>query len=184
MPARRSWLFAATVALALAPLALCGIGCSRDAASPIPAGIVDPHIVGYPITPDASMVPSSGPASISLNLDGPTGGTVTLGAFSVYFPPKAVKGPYTVTMTIPDPTLLACDLSIAPGAANKFGKPVTLTFNYVGTDATAPLTAIWYNPSSGLWESIGGTDSPTTLTYSVQLSHFSQYALSGGRAGW
>ena len=76
-----------------------------------------------------------------------------------------------------------------------FGTPVDLTLDYSGTSLDPSSSAYtgarpafyWLNESTGTWEELPGVDDRVHHKYTVQLAHFSEYALGEvdrGKAGW
>jgi hypothetical protein len=116
------------------------------------------------------------------------GGTVSVGDFTVVFPPAALTTPATVTVSQPDLAKPVVNLSISPASANKFLLPVILTASANRMDRTLLSVACisYYNPTTGKWEDVAGSSvSLLNLTVSAPLWHFSTYRVSsGGKAGW
>ncbi len=144
--------------------------------------------------------------SQSFTLDGSVGGTFTFGRYKLEFPPYAVRGNGVVTISIPDPAVVGCDLSISPANLNGFNKPVRLTIECSRTNLAdsgvvaihslpplsnggraAPLATpvhikpptgvYWSSPAGWMW--MGGEVDTTTWEIAAPLQHFSTY-----RAGW
>jgi len=76
------------------------------------------------------------------------------------------------------------DVELGPDDA-VFKKPVTLTMDYRNTandpftSSGVPPSAYSYDSVTGNWEKLEGVDNPTARTYTVELTHFSRFALSG-----
>jgi hypothetical protein len=122
--------------------------------------------------------------SVSARIDGNVGGSVRAGRFTVKVPAGAFVGPATVTVTMPDSTLMLCDLSISPAAANHFAVPVLLVADLSSatlTDAST-FTMYWYDPTLVSWLSLIGKTRTTGSLVVTDLNHFSKYA--SGKAGW
>ncbi|MBI5837544.1 MAG: hypothetical protein HZB25_09890 [Candidatus Eisenbacteria bacterium] len=115
-------------------------------------------------------------------LDGSKGGTYTFDRYTVSFPPGAVAGNGFVTIVIPNPIFVGCDLSISPSNLNGFSKPVTLTMGLVNTNVT-PLNidgvSIYWDDPSSKWVKVGSKIDKVKFTVGADLQHFSAY-----RAGW
>jgi len=197
---RTSYTLAALVAVGLA-LA----GCSQSPLAPVNAGgtftpVTPPLVsiaadgtVGYVTAPVGSLTdPGSVNLSGSINngvttsatIDGNTGGTLKAGRFTVRIPGGAFKGPATVTISMPDTTVMLCDLSITPQAANKFAKPAQLTADLSSptmTDASG-CTNYWYDPTRATWVNLASKSSCSGTRVTTNLDHFSTYA--SGKAGW
>jgi hypothetical protein len=83
------------------------------------------------------------------------------------------------------------DVELGPDG-DSFGTEVTLRVSYAGTandpadpsyHGRAPLL-FWYNPEAETWVQVLGQDDPRSKTYTVQLKHFSRYAMTDGTGGW
>lgn len=121
--------------------------------------------------------------SSSAKIDGNRGGTVTCGRFTVIVPPGAFVGPATITVSVADPTVLICDLSIAPQAANKFKVPVQLVTDLSNLNVSpGNQTIYWYNPTQNLWVDMDAAPDASAKTVTANLNHFSKYG--AGKAGW
>jgi len=115
------------------------------------------------------------------------GGVVSVGDFTVLFPPAALTQRATVTVTQPDLNHPVVSLSISPASANHFLLPVLMTANAQRMDKALLSVACisYYNPTTGKWEDLGSTVSILDLTVSTPLWHFSTYRVSSeGKAGW
>jgi hypothetical protein len=66
-------------------------------------------------------------------------------------------------------------------AGATFVPPITLTLSFTDAEWAAldPATMVleWYNPATGLWETIPAVIDPVTHTVTAQISHFSVFAL-------
>jgi len=140
--------------------------------------------VSYVQVSNANLGDAIKPAqTASAKIDGNKGGKVGCGRFTVIVPPGAYIGPATVTISINDPTVLICNLSIAPQAANNFKVPVQLVTDLndlnvsIGTETT-----YWYDPAQNLWVDMGAAPDASAKTVTAYLHHFSQYGT--GKAGW
>ena len=151
-----------------------------------------------PVTPTESVVSGSseapeqvlgfgGTVTSKTKVIGILGGTVSVGDFTVVFPPAALTAPATITVSQPDLTRPVVNLSISPASANKFLLPVILTANAKQMDRSLLSVACisYYNPTTQKWDDLGSTVSLLNLTVSTPLWHFSTYRVtSGGKAGW
>ncbi len=121
--------------------------------------------------------------SSSLKIDGSKGGTVRAGRLSVMLPAGAFSGFATVTVSIPDTTVMQCDLSISPLSANSFKYPARLTVDCSGLAVdVSTLTTYWYDPVHAVWVSLVAYSTTSGTALSTSLNHFSKYA--AGKAGW
>ena len=116
------------------------------------------------------------------------GGIVSVGDFTVVFPPAALTRTATVTVSQPDLARPVVNLSISPASANRFLLPVILTAKAKRMDPKLLSIACisYYNPTTQKWEDLPGSSvSLLNLTVSAPLWHFSTYRVSsGGKAGW
>jgi len=139
--------------------------------------------VSYLSVPRANLSGTTGGQTASAKIDGNKGGKVTCGRFTLIVPPGAYIGPATLTISVADPSVMLCDLSIAPQAANNFKVPVQLVTDL--KDLTVDLskeTTYWYDPSQDQWVDLNASANSTTKTVTAYLHHFSIYGT--GKAGW
>jgi len=192
---------AALVGVALA-LAGCGqsplapdtsAGSVLTPVTPPLVSIAEDGTVSYVTAPVSAGADSASPTLVSplprsvaatARVDGNLGGTVRAGRFSVMIPPGAFVGPATVTVSMPDSTVMICDLAISPAAANKFLKPVQLMANLYSPDMTdaSGCTNYWFDPTRNTWVSLATKSSCAGALITTNLSHFSKYG--SGKAGW
>ena len=120
----------------------------------------------------------------STRIDGSRGGAVHAGRFSLKVPAGAFDGIATVTLSMPDSTVMVCDLSITPASANRFKVPVQLIADLSSTDITdiSTLTMYWYDPSRVTWVNCSSKSRSMGTLVTMGLDHFSRYA--AGKAGW
>jgi len=144
---------------------------------------------------------------VSKEIDGLKGGWVRCGRYFLAISAGAFDSVGTVTMSMPDSTLMLVDLEIAPAHLNGFKAPVYLAANTTDTDVPSDSLAIyWMDPVRGSWTDVttaktvttatdcvtqvdgglSGGDTPdanwATLGVTSTLQHFSRY--STGKAGW
>lgn len=184
--------------VAAALIVFAGIGCSGR-------NPMTPDIGGPQPTSDPGIVtahrPGSTPASVQTEPQWYTvasktvtpllGGTISGSRYSVLVPPLALLKTTTISVREYSPNVL--DFELLPHGT-QFLLPVTVTVDYKDTrlDPASPdydgglPVLLWLNPSTGLWELVLGVNNPLTKTYTVVLTHFSRYALSGrpGTAEW
>jgi hypothetical protein len=114
---------------------------------------------------------------------GPEGGVLRAGRFVLTFSPDALHEKATVTMSLPDSTVMLCDLDISPGYLNAFTGPVELSLDTRGLAVNpTELSIYWYDPAEKRWVDMHATSDLLSETVEQPLSHFSTYA--GGKAGW
>ncbi|HYR51896.1 MAG TPA: hypothetical protein VET83_04710 [Candidatus Dormibacteraeota bacterium] len=136
---------------------------------------------GDPLPSDTATVRG---VSRSCDMDGEKGGTLQVGRFSLNVPPGALAGPATVTISMPDSSLMICELSITPQSANGFRVPVELTAD-LSSPALADaheFTMYLYDPSWLHWDNLLATSRVDGTKVTTVLEHFSKYA--AGKAGW
>jgi len=173
----------------LAPASLNSSGtASVPASSPPILTVSSEGGVGYTQIPSGDANLGGGKTGglglrVSGKFDGAKGGTLSCGRLIITIPPRAFSGTATITVNIPDRTVLQGDLSISPASANNFAVPVKLTVDLrdLLLDPTT-LVVYWYDPAAGLWRVLPTTASLSPLSISTNLSHFSKYA--AGKAGW
>ena len=120
--------------------------------------------------------------------DGSQGGTLRVGRFTLIIPAGAFDGPATVSLSVPDPEVLICDLQISPATTNNFRVPVTLKVDCAGLvegEALDDLYILWLDEAKGKWKMQGNTfPDPASSSVHSDLNHFSTYSLVEGRSGW
>lgn len=129
-------------------------------------------------------------------MDGAVGGKLRCGRFVLLVPDSAFAGTGTVTMSMPDSTIMIVDLSIEPADLNGFQKPIDLAITTTDVSVTPDsLQIYYYNPDSKEWTSLACDtalendprlveEQQVTVTRGLltPLEHFSKY--SAGKAGW
>lgn len=218
---------ACRIAVLLAAAALvAGVeGCGDNPVAPRPeeAGVSGPPLLvvqpdgssGYAqagaLTVTATPEPTDRALKVSKEIDGSKGGWVRCGRFLLAVSAGAFDTVGTITMTMPDSTLMFVDLSIEPARLNGFKAPVYLVANTTGTDVPCDSLAIYWNdPKTASWTDVTTDKNVTSAMGCVQdvesslswvagsddsfdtnsapygitsvLPHFSRYA--AGKAGW
>ena len=193
----------------LAALGLAFSGCSQSPLAPenassnagtgpnrVPPPIVsfeaDGSTVDYVTAPLDTMVDGvvhlvgALPTSLksTVTVDGTRGGLVRAGRFSVKIPPGAFSGTASVTVSMPDSTVMICDLAISPASANRFKIPAQLTADFSSSSITdvSTLTTYWYDPTRVTWVSLSAKSRISGSAVTTALEHFSKYG--SGKAGW
>lgn len=174
--------------------ALALAGCSRGTLGPGSNVIQDPMFLTDRSGPGLTSDPGSvEPLAGSAVIDGSQGGQLKVGRFTLTVPAGAFKGPATISIRVPNPTQVRCQLEITPASANQFDVPVILRTDCSGTNGLDPalLTEIWFDETSGVWRQVPGSR-PDIVEFDViaPLTHFSDYGVIelldsvDGKAGW
>src|SRR5258705_11702239 len=170
------------LAAAVAVLALSGCWKSALEATSAPSAAAPQPVFEAAPRVEGSTVNVGVPLTASQAIDGAVGGKVAVGPSRVEVPPGAFKGVATITITQPDPTILKCDLTIDPPAANQFALPVVLAVQLPNSLALTLDQNMWLDKSADLWRLIPSTPDLLTTELRSPLWHFSTYGT--GRAGW
>jgi hypothetical protein len=175
----------------VAGLALLGIAwlasCSNPPSGPGSNAYPNPEFVRVAAPRGSFGSGPSGPLSGSAQINGNKGGNLKVGRFRVDVPAGAFPGNATITVNVPDQTVLVCDLGITPAGSNNFALPVTLTTDWSGTNVVDPtmLVELWYDESAAVWRMVpGSTVDVARSTISTPLLHFSSYGTAEGKSGW
>jgi len=171
------------------------VGCARQPLAPVAnqpaAGTYDRPLFARVITSALTTgATPTGPLVGSGDIDGAIGGEVQVGRFRVIVPPGAIADSATITITIPDPDVVSCQLSISPPGANSFAVPVSLVADCAGVTNVDlhNCGTLWFDPSAGVWRTVAGTAVDLDhQTVTAKLPHFSDYGVADlleGRAGW
>ena len=135
--------------------------------------------------------------SVQRVVDGSAGSRLVCGRFVATVPAGAFEGVGTITMTMPDTTLMLCELEVTPAELNNFAVPVELSLRTTGTTTDLDsLEVYWWDPAKSEWKAMGCQRSDTLEPVlaeemvtaqpikgaTLPLSHFSKYA--AGKAGW
>lgn len=135
--------------------------------------------------------------TVTAEIDGALGGRLVCGSYVLTFPAGVFVGIGAVTMTMPDSTIMLCDLDVLPAELNEFLKPVDLALHTTGTNADLDsLQMYWWDEVQATWVDMScqkDTDLERVLDSELltldaakgvrlELSHFSRYAT--GKAGW
>lgn len=141
---------------------------------------------------DGTSMPATGRAlHVSAVIDGEAGGRLQCGRFLLSIPPGAFEGEGTISMSMPDSTIMIVDLEIDPVELNDFKEPVKLCLLTDGTILQEEdLQIYWWDPDQAEWKGMycdndlseEETGTGTLEGLITHLSHFSRY--SGGKAGW
>ncbi len=118
--------------------------------------------------------------AVMVPIDGSTGGVARVGRFTVTVPAGAWSGMGTVSIQVPNPDVVQCELDVT-GVPNAFARLVTLEVDTRQTGASDP-GVVWFDPGTGKWYLLAASGSRESQT--VTLRHFSKYGCVGGKAGW
>ena len=201
---RGTWQAVLVLGLAIA---ISGCGESLTNPAPPPAGtgpqpdgpeilMITDQSVRY-VKLAAEQVDGTGAAGtsraihVSAVIDGDVGGRLRCGRFLLAVPPGAFEGEGTISMSMPDSTIMVVDLEIDPAELNDFKQDVKLCMLTDGTRLSSDdLQIYWWNPKYSEWKAIQcdrDLTDDTSITGTTEgllshLTHFSRY--SGGKAGW
>lgn len=175
------------LALSLAALTTLASGCAPNTGALVAPS--DPGSPAFLRVPAGAAQPfgSSTSSSVSKDLDGTKGGTFRNGRFTLVVPPGAYSGKATLTILVPDASVMECQLSITPADANRFLVPVQLVADWSGATNVdvASLETLWYDEATLVWVSMpGSVVSIGSSTITTPLPHFSTYGVTDGKAGW
>jgi len=214
-----STLFTATSLFLILALA----GCGEMSTAPEPAGgsgvqtpsggpmVLQVGAAGsghWVAMPDAYLAPGPGQfgemtfdptraLTVVQRIDGAVGGRLICGRYVATVPAGAFDGVGMITMSMPDSTIMLCDLKVAPIELNGFLRPIDLALHTTGTTTDLDsLEIYWWDPDASLWMAMGCQKSTSLervladelLTVEpikgavLPLAHFSRYA--AGKAGW
>ena len=193
----------ATCLAALLGAVLVLAGCSKSPLSPGEGGtlgrLMPPPVaaisedgsVSYVWAPVAERAGDPAPEgdhsrqlSASCDIQGERGGTVQAGRFTVILPAGAFDGPATVTLSMPDSTVMICELSITPDTANMFKVPAELVADLSSPEVSDAhdFTMYWYEQDKAHWQNLFAKSRVNGSKVTTTLEHFSKYA--AGKAGW
>jgi len=159
-------------------------GCSTSPLSPKQPFGQEQGFSTDPTVSSSDRISESLPTSsqISATVNGLMGGTLKNGDWTVRIPAGAFSGIGVVTVTVPDPAVRSCQLSIVPSLLNSFRVPVTLSCRLQSTTEVKGYQMEWWDPGTKTWKPIPSTTSATTMSCDAPLPHFSTYRC--GKAGW
>ena len=199
-------------------LALSLAGCSSSVLQPIPPSDdtgenspggddpVDPALSGPEIlvieeeqpvrytklrmepVDEIGTTPGTRELHVSAVIDGTVGGSLQCGRFLLSIPAGAFEGEGTISMTMPDSTVMVVDIEIEPEGLNNFNEQVKLCLLTDGTQLDEQdLQIYWWDPDQTEWKALGCSSDLSEVTGTTEgilthLNHFSRY--SGGKAGW
>lgn len=156
-------------------------GCSTSPLSPVQTSGQSQAFSADPTAASSDLLTSTAQV-VSGTVNGLLGGVIRNGDWTVTIPAGAFSGTGVITVTVPDPSVRKCDLSIFPSALNDFKVPVTLTCRLQSAAEVGAYSMMWWDPGTKTWVAIPYTNSASTLTCNAPLAHFSTYRC--GKAGW
>ena len=118
---------------------------------------------------------------VSGTINGAAGGVLRNGDWSVKIPAGSFPGVGLVTVTVPDPAVRSCQLSIAPSALNSFRAPVTLSCRLQSQEEVRTFVMQSWDPGTRSWKASDSKTDSRALSCSASLPHFSTYRC--GKAG-
>ncbi len=157
------------------------VGCSTSPLSPEQQSGQNQGFSANPMSENAGLLSSTAKV-VSGTVDGLLGGVIRNGDWTVKIPAGSFSGVGLVTVTVPDPGVRSCELSIVPSLLNTFRVPVTLSCRLQSADEVRDYKMMWWDPSAKTWNLISSTTSAATMSCDAPLPHFSTY--SCGKAGW
>ncbi len=167
-------------------LAMAMWGCSSVPTSPTITP--EPSFVKVPMPPGWALSASDdSPTEVSGVIDGALGGTLSHGRFQLVVPPGAFQGVATLTIRMPDPAEMGCELHITPEEANRFAVPVQLVADCSGAEGVdfSKLETLWFDEDARAWVLVRGSATDAVGGQIVTpLEHFSMYGVVEGKAGW
>ena len=174
-------------AICLAAGALIAWGCSKAPTSALaPQQSTTPPFVRVPVG-GAQPFSTISSSTNSKDIDGSKGGSIDNGRFTLIVPPGAFTGIATVTILVPNPTVMQCQLTITPPEANHFAIPVQLVADCHDASQlnVSSLATLWYDELNQRWTLVNGSViSIPNSTITTPLMHFSYYGIFDGKAGW
>ena len=169
-------------------------GCGHLPLGPLrnqPGTYTNPKFAAVPSPPTGQFgAVGTGPLSGSSVIDGTQGGVLTVGRFTVTVPAGAFQDTATISISIADQSIVECNLSITPAAANSFHLPVSLAADCSGVTNVdlKNCGTLWYDPQAGVWRTVtGAVVDLSASTVTASLMHFSTYGVADlvdGRASW
>jgi hypothetical protein len=118
---------------------------------------------------------------VSGTVHGAAGGVLRNGDWTVSIPAGSFTGVGLVTMTVPDPAVRSCQLSIVPKALNSFRAPVTLSCRLQSQEEVRTFAMQGWDPGTNGWKVMESKTDSRALTCDAALPHFSTYRC--GKAG-
>ncbi len=106
---------------------------------------------------------------------GPGGGTLSYYGFRIVVPAGAVDKVTMFSLSLPKEGTERALAEFGPHNV-KFAQPITIELPYVGTTSEGYAAgALWFDESTKLWTSVGGTLTADGQRVQAQVWHFSTY---------
>lgn len=180
------------IAACLAIALLASWGCSHSPTAPFVSPVSDGPGFLRVASGAVGASSSSGPGGGAVTIDGFRGGTVSNGRFQLRIPPGAFAGRATITITVPDPAVLRCQLTISPPVLNGFLVPVQLVADYSNSSGPGPggpapsdPTPLAFDGANRRWVVMPGSSVTSwNNTLTTPLPHLSDFGVAGSRSGW
>jgi len=120
-----------------------------------------------------------GPAYVEKIIKAKDGGTLALNRYTIVIPPEALD--CDTKISIAEPMRGYVLGNFQPDGIH-FNKPVELSMTYrfldLGGTAEDRLTIYWFNPETGTWFDLLARVDKETQTVTLEVDHYSRYALS------
>jgi hypothetical protein len=161
--------------IALLTLTMALAGCGQDVATSPPSGT----FAGQPVLLPEAERPAALGAFLSEDFPSATalvsseeGGSVSLGRYTLSFPPGALTRDTAITIRQADPVTMQMELE--PHGI-QFEKPVVLSVRVGDVVEGAKVVGVaWHNENTGSWEVVGEKDGAAEFA-EAELWHFSGY---------
>jgi hypothetical protein len=142
-----------------------------------------------PTAPEFARVPGAGVRGLSESavIDGARGGMLTVGRFTLCVPRGALRGETTISLRVPDPSVLACELSVVP-APETFAIPLMLQTDIAeAMDVEAQfLRSVVCNDWGRDWTAARSAivSLPTHTLYTRMFQPVARCGVVEGTSGW
>ncbi len=174
---RRTHLWPAVLLAAVGALVLgCGDRSPLGVASRAPT----PHgdLIGGLVAPAGLLTCQPLPYESTTQTIGPDGGTIGIGAYSLFIPAGALASPTTITAVVPSGTVNAVQFE---PAGLQFARAAYLTMSYANCDllgSLAPKRIAYTTDALDILEYLRSVDDLIAQQVTGELYHFSEYAIA------
>jgi hypothetical protein len=177
--------------LAIAALAVIA-GCGKHPTAPTTAeeGVyASPTFARVPAPPRGMFgATSEGPLSASVEIDGSQGGELTVGRFQVVIPAGSFEGTSTVSITVPDQTVVSCELEIAAPVESTAGVTLVADCEGVTNVELEDCGTLSFDAAADVWRTVDGSvvDIQASTVAAPVRTQAKIYGVAQllGRAGW